>query len=63
MEVGTGLAHPMSPKGLRIVRGWEARGTGSEMHSDARGKWGQGLQQWVIYVDEIQLHEHPSCCC
>lgn len=32
MEVGTGLAHPMSPKGLRIVRGWEVRGTGSEMN-------------------------------
>ena len=54
---GTGSAHPMSPKGLRL----EAGGQGVqevEMNSEARGRQGQGLQQRVIKLDEIQLHEY-----
>ena len=29
------------------------------MNSEARGRRGQGLEQRVIKLDEIQLHEHP----
>lgn len=49
----------MSPQ-LKAEAG--ARGTGEvEMNSEARGRQGQGLQQRVIKLDEIQLHEY-SCC-